>query len=197
MTGARFDEVEVRRVGLRKPFPGEFRARLVGQTVVTLSRRAKYLLAALASADVLDDAPRHVGVVQRRGARTARRPCIQPLDDARSCRLHMSSGAIITFTDPRRFGVMDLLTPFPAIPLGARSRRPAFVAHLFGTPVCAFFGLDVIVSAIVLWMFVYAEGTRRRMNRLWAPVVASLLVGVSLGLPLFLYMRERQTTRTA
>jgi hypothetical protein len=74
--------------------------------------------------------------------------------------------------------------------------RP-FVAQLFGTPVSAFFGLDVIVSAIVLWTFVYAEGTRRRMNRLWAPVVASLLVGVSLGLPLFLYMRETQTTRTA
>jgi hypothetical protein len=73
----------------------------------------------------------------------------------------------------------------------------ALIAQLFGTPVSAFFGLDVIVSALVLWTFVYAEGTRRRMNRLWAPVVASLLVGVSLGLPLFLYMRERQTTRTA
>jgi hypothetical protein len=35
------------------------------------------------------------------------------------------------------------------------------------------------------------------MTRLWAPVVASLLVGVSLGLPLFLYMREVQATRTA
>jgi hypothetical protein len=55
----------------------------------------------------------------------------------------------------------------------------------------------VIVSAVVLWTFVYVEGTRRGMTRLWAPVVASLLVGVSLGLPLFLYMRETQTTRTA
>jgi Terpene cyclase DEP1/Protein of unknown function (DUF3303) len=73
----------------------------------------------------------------------------------------------------------------------------AFVAQLFGTPVSAFFGLDVIVSAVVLWTFVYVEGTRRGMTRLWAPVVASLLVGVSLGLPLFLYMRETQTTRAA
>jgi len=112
MTGARFDDVEVRRVGLRQPFPGEFRARLVGQTVVTLSRRAKYLLAALSSADVL---LMHLGMsgsfsVEVRGRRE---------NDSESSRstthdhvvFHMSSGAIITFTDPRRFGVMDLLTP--------------------------------------------------------------------------------------
>jgi uncharacterized protein DUF2834/uncharacterized protein DUF3303 len=73
----------------------------------------------------------------------------------------------------------------------------AFVAQLFGTPVSAFFGLDVIVSAVTLWTFIFVEGTRRGMTRLWAPVFASLFVGVSLGLPLFLYMRERQTTRTA
>ena len=73
----------------------------------------------------------------------------------------------------------------------------AFVSQLFGTPVSAFFGLDVIVSALVLWTFVYVEGTRRGMTRLWAPVVASLLVGVSLGLPLFLYMREIQASRAA
>jgi hypothetical protein len=72
----------------------------------------------------------------------------------------------------------------------------AFVAQLFGTPVSAFFGLDVIVSAVVLWTFVYVEGTRRGITRLWAPVVASLLVGVSLGLPLFLYMREKRASRT-
>jgi hypothetical protein len=73
----------------------------------------------------------------------------------------------------------------------------AFVTQLFGTPVSAFFGLDVIVSALVLWVFIYAEGRRRGMRRLWAPVAASLVVGVSLGLPLFLYLREIHTNRTA
>jgi hypothetical protein len=65
-----------------------------------------------------------------------------------------------------------------------------FVAQLFGTPVSAFFGLDVIVTSAVLWAFVLVEGRRLSMSRLWAPIAANLLVGVSLGLPLFLYLRE-------
>jgi predicted exporter len=65
-----------------------------------------------------------------------------------------------------------------------------FVEQLFATPVSSFFGWDVIVSSLVLWTFVLAEGHRLAMARLWAPVAANLLVGVSLGLPLFLYMRE-------
>ena len=65
-----------------------------------------------------------------------------------------------------------------------------FARQLFGTPVSGFFGLDVIVSAIALWTFVLIDGRRLSMRYLWAPVVATLLVGVSLGLPLFLYLRE-------
>jgi hypothetical protein len=44
----------------------------------------------------------------------------------------------------------------------------------------------------VLWAFVLFEGRRSAAAPLWAPIVASLLVGVSLGLPLFLYLRERR-----
>lgn len=65
-----------------------------------------------------------------------------------------------------------------------------FLDQLFGTPVSSFFGWDVIVSSVVLWAFVLLEGRRLAMDRLWAPVAANLLVGVSLGLPLFLYLRE-------
>ncbi|PYP43280.1 MAG: hypothetical protein DMD50_17700 [Gemmatimonadetes bacterium] len=63
-------------------------------------------------------------------------------------------------------------------------------AQLFANRIAAFFGLDVIVSAVVLLTFVRIEGLRAGMKQLWAPVAATLLVGVSLGLPLFLYMRE-------
>ncbi len=68
----------------------------------------------------------------------------------------------------------------------------AFLDELFGTPVSSFFGMDVIVSSLVLWAFVLSEGRRLGMTRLWAPLAANLVVGVSLGLPLFLYMREAQ-----
>jgi predicted membrane protein len=64
------------------------------------------------------------------------------------------------------------------------------VEQLFVNSISSFFGTDVIVSTICLWVFVYFEGRRARVKNLWMPVVASLLVGVSLGLPLFLYLRE-------
>ena len=69
---------------------------------------------------------------------------------------------------------------------------PLFVAELFANPVSGFFGLDVIVSSVVLWVLVLGEGRRTGVRHLWAPLVANLLVGVSLGLPLYLYLRARQ-----
>ena len=65
-----------------------------------------------------------------------------------------------------------------------------FTAELFASRVGAFFGMDVVVSAVVLWVFVASEGRRVGVGHRWAPVVATLAVGVSLGLPLFLYLRE-------
>jgi hypothetical protein len=65
-----------------------------------------------------------------------------------------------------------------------------FVQQLLSTPVGSFFGIDVVVSSVVLWVFVFSEGRRLNIHHLWAPIVANLAVGVSLGLPLFLAMRE-------
>ena len=67
-----------------------------------------------------------------------------------------------------------------------------FFAQLFANSVSGFFGMDVIVSSVVLWVLVLTEGRRAGVKHLWAPIVANLAVGVSLGLPLFLYLRERK-----
>lgn len=67
-----------------------------------------------------------------------------------------------------------------------------FFQQLFQNDVSSFFGVDVIVSSLVLWLFVFSEGRRRRMSKLWIYVVSNLLVGVSLALPLFLFFRERK-----
>ncbi len=72
-----------------------------------------------------------------------------------------------------------------------------FLAQLFASPVSGFFGMDVIVSSVVLWVLVLVDGRRAGVTHLWAPVAANLAVGVSLGLPLFLYMRERRLERLA
>jgi Terpene cyclase DEP1 len=43
----------------------------------------------------------------------------------------------------------------------------------------AFFGLDVLVSAVVLVVFIRREGARRRMPMLWLPIAATCLLEVS------------------
>src|ERR1700720_3230371 len=53
MEGANIVKAEIRRKDLRFPFQKDFVARLEGQTVTGLGRRAKYLMADLASGDVL------------------------------------------------------------------------------------------------------------------------------------------------
>ena len=65
-------------------------------------------------------------------------------------------------------------------------------SELFSTCTGAFFGLDVLVSAVVLIAFIRREGAKRKMRVLWLPIAATCLIGVSCGLPLFLYLRERQ-----
>lgn len=65
--------------------------------------------------------------------------------------------------------------------------------ELFSTRAGAFFGLDVLVSAVVTIAFIRRDGAMRKMQTLWLPIAATCLVGVSCGLPLFLYLRERQT----
>jgi uncharacterized protein DUF2834 len=66
-----------------------------------------------------------------------------------------------------------------------------FAAQLFANHVSAFFGLDVLVSSLALWLFVFSEGRQRGMKNLWLYVACNLAVGVSLALPLFLFFRER------
>jgi uncharacterized protein DUF2834 len=67
-----------------------------------------------------------------------------------------------------------------------------FFRQLFQNHVSAFFGMDVIVSSLVLWLFIFTEGPRRGMKNLWLYVLCNVMVGVSLALPLFLFFRERK-----
>jgi formamidopyrimidine-DNA glycosylase len=115
MEGARFVRVEARRPDLRRPLPKEFVKRLEGRSVTGLGRRAKYLLADLSSGDVL---LMHLGmsgsfrVSEEQGEKTPG-DFHHPRSDDRThdhIVFHMSSGARISFNDPRRFGLM-LLVP--------------------------------------------------------------------------------------
>src|SRR2546425_12989810 len=68
---------------------------------------------------------------------------------------------------------------------------PLFFQQLFANHVGAFFGMDVIVSAVALLVFVGAEIFRLKIPGRGLPLIAVLTFAVSLGLPLFLYLRDR------
>jgi formamidopyrimidine-DNA glycosylase len=132
MEGARFRKVELRRSDLRWPLAKDFAKRLEGKTVKGLGRRAKYLLADLSSGDVL---LMHLGmsgsfhVFQEGGGGKLGR-----YHHERSQHLahdhvvfHMSSGAIVTFNDPRRFGSMKIIA-------GEKLQEEALLARLGPEP---------------------------------------------------------------
>jgi formamidopyrimidine-DNA glycosylase len=114
MEGQRIARVETRRGDLRFPFQKDFVARLNGQLVTGLGRRAKYLLADLASGDVL---LMHLGMSGSfRVALADGETMPGEFHYARSedrthdhVIFHMVSGAVISFNDPRRFGAMKIV----------------------------------------------------------------------------------------
>ncbi|WP_112662102.1 bifunctional DNA-formamidopyrimidine glycosylase/DNA-(apurinic or apyrimidinic site) lyase [Microvirga flavescens] len=114
MTGARFSKVEQRRPDLRFPFPDRFAERLEGQEVVSLGRRAKYLLADLSSGEVLI---MHLGMSGRFLVTmdgTTREPGSFHHDPGKASPhdhvvFTLSNGATVTYNDTRRFGFMDLV----------------------------------------------------------------------------------------
>jgi hypothetical protein len=99
------------------------------------------------------------------------------------------------------FCLLGLLLPYsqfvPWIIEHHALNMPLFMRDLFANRISAFFALDVIVSAIVLLLFIQSEGRRLRMRLLWLPMLGTVFVGVSFGLPLFLYLRQSELDRTA
>ncbi len=105
MRGARIARVELRRPDLRRPFPADFARRLTGQTVESVTRRGKDLLAHLDSGDTLLV---HLGMSGSFRARP-RNGHDAEADSHDHVVLELSSGVVVTFNDPRRFGLMDLV----------------------------------------------------------------------------------------
>jgi formamidopyrimidine-DNA glycosylase len=128
LEGARLVRVEARRPDLRFPLPEGFVQRLTGARVLSLRRRAKYLLADLDRGDVL---VMHLGMTGRfviEGMReTARAPgefaLATPADPKHAhVVFHTDAGATVTYFDARRFGYMDL------IPASAFGQHPWFAS---------------------------------------------------------------------
>jgi formamidopyrimidine-DNA glycosylase len=143
MQGARFLEVETHRPDLRWPLPADFAKRLTGGTVRALRRRAKYLIAELSTDEAL---LMHLGMSGSfRVYRAGRNDAPGKFHHERTQHIahdhvvfRMSSGATVTFNDPRRFGFMLLIprTELPDHPL-MRGLGPEPLGNEFGAAMLA------------------------------------------------------------
>lgn len=142
MEGFVFDRVTLNRPNLRFPFDARFIERVQGQTLTKLSRRAKFLDAALTSGDRL---LMHLGMSGRFSINQAdalgefaHTHNTNPKHD--HVEFVMSSGSQVVFNDPRRFGFMELIAPgepsrldtLGPEPLSNAFNAPAFRAAVKG-----------------------------------------------------------------
>ncbi len=110
MEGFVFTRVQLNRPDLRFPFAVGFASRLEGVTLIRLSRRAKFLQAELSSGERLF---MHLGmsgrftIDQDIQGDFVHNHNTNPKHD--HVIFEMSSGARVTFNDPRRFGFMELI----------------------------------------------------------------------------------------
>lgn len=104
MEGRRINQVVVRRTDLRRPLPERFAEALTGRTIIQLDRRAKYLLIRLDDGTVV---LAHLGM-------SGRMVIEQGTKVEVAARKHehiafsVGNGTVVRFSDPRRFGLMDL-----------------------------------------------------------------------------------------
>lgn len=100
--GRRFVRVLARRPDLRKPLPLDFAERLTGRRVESVGRRAKYLLVRL------DDGTTLLGHLGMSGAMVISQGKNEPPGPHDHIEFVTDDGIMVTYRDPRRFGLMDL-----------------------------------------------------------------------------------------
>ena len=66
---------------------------------------------------------------------------------------------------------------------------PLFLRSLFANGAAGGFSADVLISILVFWVWSYADAQRHDVGRWWLVLPAGFTVGLSLALPLYLYLR--------
>ncbi|MCR6629758.1 MAG: bifunctional DNA-formamidopyrimidine glycosylase/DNA-(apurinic or apyrimidinic site) lyase [Magnetospirillum sp.] len=100
--GRTLARVTCRRPDLRKPFPARFAERLTGRLIESVGRRAKYLVVRLDEGLVMLG---HLGMSGRMVITKGRNEPPGPHDHVEFV---TADGTMVTFCDPRRFGLLDL-----------------------------------------------------------------------------------------
>jgi formamidopyrimidine-DNA glycosylase len=90
------------RPDLRFPLPANFAENITGKRVISVDRRAKYLLIRLEGGLVMLS---HLGMSGRYRIYNDTPPALEPHDHLE---LMTDKGVVIRYNDPRRFGILDL-----------------------------------------------------------------------------------------
>lgn len=102
MTGKRIVFAEIRRKDLRKPFPERMTDRLMGKKVLQFKRFGKYILVDLSSKETVII---HLGMS---GSFSVQKNLTNILNPHDHVVIQMDDKTQVVFSDPRRFGLMDL-----------------------------------------------------------------------------------------
>ena len=66
---------------------------------------------------------------------------------------------------------------------------PLFVQSLFVNGAAGGFSADVLISILVFMVWAIVDARQNQVKRWWLILPATFLVGLSLSLPLYLYLR--------
>lgn len=102
LLGVRLRDVQVQRRDLRVAIPSDFEARLRGQQLVAVQRRAKYILLCFADQTMI---VAHLGMTGRFTVRPLPLPSLSAHDHVV---LYTQDGRAAIYSDPRRFGLLVL-----------------------------------------------------------------------------------------
>ena len=69
---------------------------------------------------------------------------------------------------------------------------PLFLSNLFVNGAAGGFSADVLISIGVFWVWSYQDAKRQGIRQWWLVLPTSFFVGLSLSLPLYLYLRETE-----
>ena len=150
MEGRTVTALELMRADLRFPFPDGFAALMQDAEIVALTRRGKYLLAAMQKAGRSFYWLSHLGMTGRFMVAPAAGGSLEPGDYAHDIaapvaakhihmRLTLSDGTRISYADPRRFGFMDVV-------MGTPESSP-FLAQMGPEPLGNEFHIDGLLAA--------------------------------------------------
>ena len=62
-----------------------------------------------------------------------------------------------------------------------------FITALFVNHATVGFAVDLAISSLVLWVFIFSEA---KVKKPWVFIIINIIIGLSCALPLYLYFRK-------